>query len=349
MPLGIELAMLEALAVVVMGIMLILIAGGFLLRDSDTASAALLAIAGMYALLWQEPALVGFAPDEFAHVGLAQAGFVFFLSAAIFLWAYWLFQEHVAALETATEDLGEALEIEKTLLDILSHDLRNPLTIAHTGLATLKRKGEVPPDRTAVIESSLLRAERIVEDSLVYSRLSSTGDLEPTPLDLREIAQEAVDALRPTAELRDVELVLEGPDHVPVEATPLIQHAIENLVDNAIDHSPAGEEVVIRLDRRSNTILIEVSDAGPGLDLSQRERLFERFEQGSEPADGGSGLGLSIVRRLVDAHGGSIDVRRSNMGGACVSIRLPISVHRRPTGTLPAADTYTDVSGGGAV
>lgn len=348
MPLGIELAMVEALAVVVMGIMLILIAGGFLLRDSDTASAALLAIAGMYALLWQEPALVGFAPDEFAHVGLAQAGFVFFLSAAIFLWAYWLFQEHVAALETATADLGEALEIEKTLLDILSHDLRNPLTIAHTGLATLKRKGEVPADRTAVIESSLLRAERIVEDSLVYSRLSSAGDLEPMPLDLRETAQEAIDALRPNAELRNVQLVLEGPEQVPVEATPLIQHAIENLIDNAIDHSPAGGTVRTRLDRRSDAILIEVADEGPGLDPGQRERLFERFEQGSEPVDGGTGLGLSIVRRLVDAHEGSIDVRRSEMGGACVSLRLPIAVHRRPTGSLPKADTYTDRPDGGS-
>lgn len=328
----------------IMGAWLVVLGGGFFFNpEMDRATAILLAFAGAYAMLWQEPALIGFAADQFFHVSLAQPVFLFFLSAAIFLWAYWLFQRHVEMLEDVSGELSEALTVEKTLLDILSHDLRNPLTVLHTRLAAVTNGHATFEDQADGFESTLLRAERVIENSVVYSRLASKGDLETEPLDLTRLTEDVLADVETHAALKDVELELDTPGPIEVEVTPLIQHALENVLDNAIKYSPEGEAVHVRLATGDRTAKITVEDHGPGLDPADRERLLERFERGEAPTTDGSGLGLAIVRRLVDVHDGTLTIDGTGDGGTAVTIELPRHLpadpddpHTTPT-TRPAA------------
>lgn len=316
--------MLEAVALTIMGAWLVVLGGGFFFRHYvDRASSILLVIAGAYAILWQEPTLLGYAGDEVFHVGLAQPVFLLFLSAAVFLWAYWLFQQHVEMLETVTEDLSEALTLEKTLLDILSHDLRNPLTVVHTRLAAVASGRSSYEEQAEPIQDSLLRAERIIDNSLVYSRLTTDGELETEPIDLRELAESALDGFELEAELNGVKLELDAPELVEAEVTPLLQHAFENLLDNAIKYSPAGEPVRLGVDSHDGFARVWVEDRGPGLARGDQERLLHRFERDRMGDEEGSGLGLAIVRRLTEAHDGTVRIEKNEHGGATVTLWLP--------------------------
>ncbi len=307
-----------------MGAWLIVLGGAFFFNpETDRATAVLFAMAGVYAVLWQEPALVGYTADEFFHVSLAQPVFLFFLSAAIFLWAYWLFQRHVEMLEDTSEELSEALVVEKTLLDILSHDLRNPLTILKNRLAAVANGHASYEEHAEGVEGSLQRAERIIDNSVLYSRLSSDGSIQTEPLDLTRLTEDALDTVHGASAEDAARVEFDAPGPIPVEVTPLIQHAIENLVDNALKHSPEDHPVSVRLSTAGGTARIVVEDHGPGLSPEERERLFERFQRGDEPHADGAGLGLAIVRRLVDLHDGRLSIEDTPGGGARVVLELP--------------------------
>lgn len=329
-----------------MGAWLIVLGGGFFFNpETDRATAVLFAIAGVYAILWQEPALLGYTADEFIHVSLAQPGFLFFLSAAIFLWGYWLFQRHVEMLEDAGEELSEALVVEKTLLDILSHDLRNPLTVLQNRLAAVAKGHASYEDHAEGVAGSLQRVERIIDNSVLYSRLSSDGSIETEPLDLTRLTEDALDAFHGPAVEDGARVELDAPGPIPVEVTPLIQHAIENLVDNALKHSPEGRPVHVRLSTAGETARIVVEDHGPGLSSEERDRLFERFQRGDQPNADGSGLGLAIVRRLVDLHDGRLAVEDTPGGGARVVLELPRHQGAGPRPSGPQEPTTATPTG----
>lgn len=346
MPLGLDLALLEAIAITIMGAWLIVVGGGFVLRsEGDRASSILLAIAGVYAILWQEPAILGIQPDEFLHVGLAQPVFLFFLSGSIFLWAYWLFQQHVEELEDVTDALESSLTLERTLLDIISHDLRSPLTVARNRLAALTDHGSGPRE-AAAIRRSLDRAERIIEDSVLFSELATEGQVEFEDLDMRLLAERAVENLRPHAEARDVDVELEAPARVPARVSPIVQHAIENLLDNAIKFTPEGGAVRVVLTVGDDTVAFQVSDQGPGIDPENIEDLFERFERGDCAPAEGVGLGLSIVRSIVDVHDGKIDVETDGHG-TTIAVELPCRPPDEGGRVLSATERIGALAGGG--
>lgn len=331
-----------------MGAWLIVLGGGFMLWPRvDRASALFLAIAGVYAILWQEPTLLGYTSEELFHVGLAQPVFLFFLSGAVFLWAYWLFQEHVEMLEETTGDLEDTLEIERTLLDILSHDLRTPLSVISTQLDLLER-GDGTEGAFSRIHSALVRADRIIENSIIYSSLPPVDGNERARMDLRAIVDGVVEELEPMADHHRVGVRVEGPETVPAQLTPLFQHAVGNVIDNAIKYTPEGGQVHVRLDETEGTVELSIADDGPGMDPALVERAFERFERGTDDGEG-SGLGLAIVRRLVDLHDGEMDVETGPEEGTTVRIRLPRpSQPEPPPGTSPGQPEVAPPVGGGA-
>ena len=140
----------------------------------------------------------------------------------------------------------------------------------------------------------------------------------------RLIAREAVDAQGPTAAARRVRLELRAlPDGAPVRGDPIwLRRALENLLGNAVQHSPEGARVLIELAADGPAWVASVADQGSGVDAAIRERLFERFATTRHGA-GGTGLGLAIVRAVAELHGGRAQLQETSSAGSVFTLSLP--------------------------
>ena len=230
-----------------------------------------------------------------------------------------------------------------------SHELRTPLTSIR-GFAELHRQGAVstPEDIRRLmhrIESEATRMGLLVEDLLQLARLDQQRPLSLAPVDLAELAGDAVNDARAVQPDRPIALHLDTSlTDVPVvigdEAR--LRQVLGNLVTNALTHTPVSARVTIRLseDRVSpGTVVVSVTDQGPGLAPADAQRVFERFYRADTSrtrAAGGSGLGLSIVASLVAAHGGRVDLTTTPGEGATFAVRLPRSGPSTPPARPPA-------------
>jgi two-component system OmpR family sensor kinase len=219
-----------------------------------------------------------------------------------------------------------------------SHELRTPLTSIR-GFAELHRQGAVhgPEDTARImqrIEAEATRMGLLVEDLLQLARLDQQRPLTVGPVDLAQLAGDAVHDARAVQPDRPVSLLLDPSlTDVPVvngdEAR--LRQVIGNLVTNALTHTPVDAKVTVRLSEDptdAGVVVLAVSDDGPGLAPSDAERVFERFYRADSSrtrAAGGTGLGLSIVASLVAAHTGRVDVITAPGKGATFAVRLPRS------------------------
>ncbi len=214
-----------------------------------------------------------------------------------------------------------------------SHELRTPLTSIR-GFAELYRSGALPtgPDvdrAMSRIEGEASRMGLLVEDLLLLARLDQQRPLERAPVDMLELAGDAVHDAQAVDPARSIELevVPGGPaPHVLGDATRLRQ-VVSNLVANALTHTPAETPVQVRVRSTGGEAVVEVIDHGSGIAPEDRERVFERFYRADTSrtrASGGSGLGLSIVAALVAAHHGSVDVHETSGGGATFRVAVPL-------------------------
>jgi two-component system OmpR family sensor kinase len=219
-----------------------------------------------------------------------------------------------------------------------SHELRTPLTSIR-GFAELYRQGAVrTPEETRRlmqrIESEGARMGLLVEDLLQLARLDLQRPLNIVPVDLAEIAGDAVHDARAVQPDRPVTLHLdESLTEVPVvlgdEAR--LRQVVGNLVTNALTHTPADARVTVTLGEQPDdpdVVVLSVADEGPGMAPEDASRVFERFyraESSRARESGGTGLGLAIVASLVAAHGGSVDVRTAPGRGADFRVHLPRS------------------------
>jgi two-component system, OmpR family, sensor kinase len=226
-----------------------------------------------------------------------------------------------------------------------SHELRTPLTSIR-GFAELHRQGAVqgPEDTARImqrIEAEATRMGLLVEDLLQLARLDQQRPLALGPVDLAELAGDAVHDARAVQPDRPVNLLLdESLTDVPVvngdEAR--LRQVVGNLVTNALTHTPVEAKVTVRLSEDpadAGTVVLEVSDEGPGLAPGDAQRVFERFYRADASrtrAAGGTGLGLSIVASLVAAHGGRVDLTTAPGKGATFAVRLPRSGPPIPPG-----------------
>jgi len=241
----------------------------------------------------------------------------------------------LAELSTAFNGMAEALEraeaLRRQMVNDVAHELRTPLTNLRCRLEAIQdglAHADAPALRALHDETLLLG--RLIEDLQLLS-LAEAGrlPLERSAADLREIAGQAVAAVRPRAETAGVRLQLaDGP---PVQASvdaARIGQVLRNLLVNAITHTPAGGDVRVSADSRDGAAWLEVRDHGVGLSPAQVAHVFDRFwradparERGRDGA--GSGLGLAIVRQLVALHGGDVSVSSAPGEGACFRVRLP--------------------------
>ncbi|WP_299444197.1 cell wall metabolism sensor histidine kinase WalK [uncultured Phycicoccus sp.] len=240
------------------------------------------------------------------------------------------------AINTMLDDVEQALQARqdsemrvRQFVADASHELRTPLASIR-GYAELTRREDdpVPPTVTHAIgrvESEALRMQELVEDLLLLARLDSGRPLEREPVDLSLLAMNAVSDAHAAAPDHAWELDL--PDE-PVEVTgdgARLHQILANLLANARTHTPSGTRVVTSLRPEGSMVRISVSDNGPGIPKDLQGKVFERFTRGDDSrsrAQGSTGLGLSIVAAVGQAHGGRVEVR-SDPGDTTFSVLLP--------------------------
>jgi two-component system OmpR family sensor kinase len=210
-----------------------------------------------------------------------------------------------------------------------SHELRTPLTSVR-GYAELFRRGAA--DDPAALRNAMRRIEEesarmgeLVDELSLLARLDQRRPLDREPIDLVEVAEAAVDAARIADPSRPIDLGAPGP--VVALADPVrIRQILDNLLSNAVMHTTPGSAIHVRVSGRDEDASLQVEDEGPGIPEEDTERVFERFYR-ADPSrsreSGGSGLGLSIVAALAEAHGGSATCTRAPGGGARFEVRIP--------------------------
>jgi two-component system sensor histidine kinase KdpD len=235
-----------------------------------------------------------------------------------------------AELEQASE------RVRAALLSSVSHDLRTPLSVI-TGAATALMDGRAPSDELArrellaTIRDEADRLAKLVTDMLDMSRVESGAlKLRREWHSMEELIGSAIAAVE--RRLGERELSVDAPGDLPLASIDgaLVQQVLVNLLDNAIQHTPASSPIEVRARADGEAIRIEVLDRGPGVQAVDAERIFEKFRQQAPRGrqSDGFGLGLAIARGLAEAHGGDLVYRSREGGGASFELRLP-------TGGLP--------------
>jgi PAS domain S-box-containing protein len=247
---------------------------------------------------------------------------------------------------SAHAETEAALRMRDRVLRIVSHDLKNPL---HTiGMATELLAMPLPEEQRAaqlgIIRRTVARANRMVLDLLDAARIQSGQAIavEPVPLEVRPLLAEAMEAFRLQAEERRQTLACEVADGLaPVLADPdRILQVLSNLLGNAVKFTPEGGRIGVRAEPEGDgEVGFSVSDTGPGIPAELLPRLFEPFSQAKDTASLGSGLGLSIARGIVEAHGGRISVQSEPGAGTTFRFTLPAapSPGGEGRGSVPAA------------
>jgi signal transduction histidine kinase len=241
----------------------------------------------------------------------------------------------------------EANRVKDEFLATLSHELRTPLNAILGWTRLLRSQAVKPADVDRALEKVERNAQaqtRLVEDLLEVSRIT-TGKLrlEVKPLDLAALATTAVESIRPTAEARGVRIDRRFASvFLPTAGDPdRLQQVIWNLVSNAVKFTPAGGMVVVSLDRRDQIDELIVSDTGVGIEPAFLPNVFDTFRQAdgtSTRTHGGLGLGLSIVKHIVELHGGEVRAESEGMNkGARFTVRLPVRRAERVREAPPSA------------
>jgi PAS domain S-box-containing protein len=231
------------------------------------------------------------------------------------------------------EEAREASRIKDEFLATVSHELRTPLN-AILGWTHLLRRGGLPPDTAAraldIIERNTIAQAVLIDDLLDVARVV-TGKLRLhlAPLDLRASVQAAVDAIRPAADAKAIAVQLEADDDIGdvVGDADRLRQIIWNLLSNAVKFTPEGGRIHVRVAGCGGEVEIAVRDTGVGIRPDFLPHVFDRFRQadGSTTREhGGLGLGLAIVRHLVELHGGRITASSAGeRAGATFTVRLP--------------------------
>jgi len=246
--------------------------------------------------------------------------------------------------QSAREQAEMANRVKDEFVATVSHELRTPLN-AILGWSSMllgnKLKGDDARRGLETIERNARLQAQLIEDILDVSRsISGKLRLDIKPVELISVIRAAVDAVRPAAEGKDIQLQLlldPAADHVQADATRM-QQIIWNLLANAIKFTPKGGFVQVKLDRVGSTAQVTVTDTGEGISPDFLPYIFNRFQQGDGTTTrrhGGLGLGLAIARHLVEMHGGTIEAASEGLDkGAKFTVAFPLVALRSASGAL---------------
>ena len=253
--------------------------------------------------------------DEFAHVAAA-------------------FNRMAEGIQYSFEALKDADRKKDEFLATLAHELRNPLAPIQNGVASLRVTHRAPDARTEkmyqVMDRQLGVLTRLVDDLLEISRVTrGTVELRKEPVDLATVVQHALESARPIIDHAHHHLRVDVPAGIIINGDPVrLSQILFNLLNNAAKYTSAGGEIEIKVSRAHDEALIAVKDNGVGIASDMLERVFDMFVQVNAPGhtgSGGLGVGLTLVRKLAELHGGRVEAHSDGPGrGSEFVVHLPM-------------------------
>ena len=236
----------------------------------------------------------------------------------------------VGSLNRMLDRLEEALDRERRFVDDASHELRTPVAALKAELELAVSRSRTKEELEAAVRRAAADSEalaRLTEDLLVLAR-ADRGRLpvRPAAVDLDEVIEEVERALSHRASEAGITVERHVDATPPARVDPVrFRQALSNLLDNAVRHTAPGGRVRLTASRVDGAVLLEVADTGPGFPAETLAHPFEPFARAStvRGREGGAGLGMAIVRAVVEAHGGSVTLDNPDGGGARVRLRFP--------------------------
>ncbi|MFW6087436.1 MAG: CHASE domain-containing protein [Myxococcota bacterium] len=254
-------------------------------------------------------------------------------------------EEVARELYRSEEALTRANQAKDEFLAMLGHELRNPLSAMKMALDILRTAKIEDPDARAALEVAnrqMRHQRRLVDDLLDVSRVSRGKiALKLQRLDLREVVTDAVTSIESSEAAGRHGFTVDRPaEPVLVEGDPTrLEQVIANLLANAVKYSPEGGRVHVGVEHDGQEAILRVRDDGMGLDPNAIDRIFDLFAQEDTSLDraaGGLGIGLTLVKRLVEMHGGTVRARSEGRGkGSEFEVRVPLSDHTPPAARMP--------------
>lgn len=246
----------------------------------------------------------------------------------------------------ADEALGEAARRKDEFLAMLAHELRNPLAPVRNAIQILRLEGTRAPQELwarDVIDRQIQQMTRLIDDLLDVSRITRGRlELRKERVELARVLQGAVETSRPLIDGSGHELSVDlpaDPIYLDADITRLAQ-VFSNLLNNAAKYSDRGSRISLTAERQGSDVVVSVRDCGIGIPREMLTRVFDMFAQvdrSLERTVGGLGIGLTLVKRLVEMHGGTVEAQSEGTGkGSEFVVRLPIPVLQRPQGSRPA-------------
>jgi signal transduction histidine kinase len=235
-------------------------------------------------------------------------------------------------------DLSKIEELDRKRQEMIAmvvHDLRSPLTSIKGFAELLLGDARLNQDYLHIISSEAERMRRMTDVFLDVARLESDSfEMDISLSNLAELLRQAVAAVSSQAGQKDLIVVVHAPSFLIAEVdTDLISRMMVNLLSNAIKYSPAQTRIIASLKQQANEALIDIRDQGYGISAEQQSQLFQKYKRGDDEKArvGGTGLGLYLVKLVVDAHGGGVQVQSELEHGSTFSVRLPLTqTERRP-------------------
>ncbi len=240
-------------------------------------------------------------------------------------------------------DVSTFKELDKLKRDFVAaftHDLRTPLATVKGYVELVRMDGPLTERQEEDLDgvaraANLMKA--LVEDLLELSRLERLEQLSRESINLDEAIQSSINAMRPLARSKQVDLLLDRTDKkLGIEGNSvLFARAVGNLIDNAIKYSPKGSQIHVNLDQNDDRALISVVDNGPGIRAKDLPRVFEKFYRARPELDEdvpGTGLGLAIVKSIVEQHGGQVWVESEPDKGSTFTIAFPLAENGHSAG-----------------
>jgi len=239
-------------------------------------------------------------------------------------------------LRRLVAELSDSDRRKDEFLAILAHELRNPLAPIRNGLQLLRVSGDQAAnvkDVCSMMERQMSQLVRLIDDLMDVSRITRGKlELRMEQVPVSTVVDSAVEASRPLIEEMGQELTVISPTQpIIVNADPTrLAQALMNLLNNAAKYSERGSHIWLSTERQGDDVVISVKDSGIGIDADQLPRIFEMFRQVHSSlgkSQGGLGIGLTLVKRLIELHGGSIEARSDGPGkGAEFDVRLPMAI-----------------------
>jgi PAS domain S-box-containing protein len=239
--------------------------------------------------------------------------------------------------KAAEDEIRTGARRREEFLAMLSHELRNPLAAVVSAVKVMRMataKQEQIDKARQIVERQSRHMARLLDDLLDVSRITRGGiALRKEDLDLREIVRGAIEALTPTLEERSAQLEVDLPDHeLPVRGDAArMQQVVVNLISNAARYSPIGSTIALSGHIDGSAVVLRVLDHGRGISPTMLSDIFEMFvqdEQGLERSTGGLGIGLTLVRQIIELHGGRVQAHSDGVGkGSEFVVTLPLQPH----------------------